>query len=278
MRTAMASLGLAVLAIWGAPGALGQKPENVLDNAAIVMLTEAGLPASAVVTRIGIATRTDFETAEAALAALLEAGVDAAVIGAMLRAAASPGSGPAQTPQPRPLPGESGIAAQPIGPGETQHGWLGLAVQDVTPDLSEALDLGIDRGALVVQVEPGSAAEGAGSREGDVITEFNGERFEDSGDLRNRVGLVRVGTEVELSFVRNGRRETLRASVGGAPAVMPTGARYRLFSGAGRQTAYVRGSDGYWRGRRGGAGRARVIIGPGAGVPRRARRGPAPLR
>ena len=55
---ALASLGLAVLAVGAAPGALGQKPENVLDNAAIVMLTEAGLPASAVVARIGIATRT----------------------------------------------------------------------------------------------------------------------------------------------------------------------------------------------------------------------------
>ena len=230
---ALASLGLAVLAVGAAPGALGQKPENVLDNAAIVMLTEAGLPASAVVARIGIATRTDFDTAEAALAALSQAGVEAAVIEAVLRASLSAVSAPARTPHPRPPTGEGGIAGQPIEPGEAQPGWLGLLVQDVTPDLSEAFGPGVDRGALVLEVEPGSAAERGGVREGDVITEFNGEPFEGGLDLRNTLGLVRVGTEVELSLIREGRRETLRVPVGGAPEVAPAeGLRIDRLSGA----------------------------------------------
>ncbi len=111
------------------------------------------------------------------------------------------------------------IVEQLLEYGEIQRGRLGIFIQDVTPDLSEALDLGVDRGALVNQIEPGSAAERAGLREGDVITELDGEQVEGAADLRNRVALVRVGTEVELSFIRDGRRETLRAAVGGAPEI-----------------------------------------------------------
>ena len=107
------------------------------------------------------------------------------------------------------------VAEQLLEYGEIQRGRLGIMIQDVTPELSEALDLGVDRGAVITQIEPGSAAEGAGLRAGDVITEFNGEPVEGSADLRNKVGLVRLGTEVELAFLRDGRRESLLASVGG---------------------------------------------------------------
>ena len=66
-------------------------------------------------------------------------------------------------------------------------------IQDVTPDLAEALDLGVAQGAVVTQVEPDSPAEQAGIQAGDVIVAFNGERVEGSADLRNKVGLFRLG-------------------------------------------------------------------------------------
>jgi len=114
-----------------------------------------------------------------------------------------------------PISMASSVAGQLLEFGEIQRGRLGILIQDVTPELAEALDLGVDRGAVVTQVEPGSAAERAGLRAGDVITELDGEPVDGSADLRNRVGLVRIGTEVELELIRDGRRETVRASVGG---------------------------------------------------------------
>ena len=135
MTKAMAVLGLAVLGAVHIPDAAGQKPENVLDNAAIVMLTEAGLPATAIVARIGIATATDFDTAEAQLEALTAAGVDAAVIEAMVREAGSApvspvsrpsgsppvsvGGGPSVPPPPRLCETQAAVSATALRPGDT---------------------------------------------------------------------------------------------------------------------------------------------------------------
>jgi serine protease DegQ len=98
--------------------------------------------------------------------------------------------------------------------GEVQRGRLGIIIQDMTPSLAEALDLDVAAGAVVTQVEPDSPAEQAGLAPGDVIVEFNGEMVEGSADLRNRVGLVRLGSSAELTYVRDGRRETVEATIG----------------------------------------------------------------
>jgi len=103
--------------------------------------------------------------------------------------------------------------------GEVRRGRLGIMIQDVTPDLAEALDLGVAHGAVVTQVEPDSPAEQAGIQAGDVIVAFNGEPVDGSADLRNKVGLFRLGAAAELELVRDGRRETLEATIGRAPGV-----------------------------------------------------------
>jgi serine protease DegQ len=97
------------------------------------------------------------------------------------------------------------VVAQLLEFGEVQRGRLGIYIQDVTPELAEALGLDVEQGAVVTQVEPGSAAEQAGIMAGDVVTELNGMAVEGSSDLRNRVGLVRIGAEVDLTYVRDGR-------------------------------------------------------------------------
>jgi Do/DeqQ family serine protease len=106
--------------------------------------------------------------------------------------------------------------------GEVRRGRLGIMIQDVTPDLAEALDLGVVEGAVVTQVEPDSPAEQAGLRAGDVIVAFDGEPVEGSADLRNKVGLVRVGASAELEVIRDGRREALAATIGGAAGLEPS--------------------------------------------------------
>jgi Do/DeqQ family serine protease len=105
------------------------------------------------------------------------------------------------------------VVTQLIEHGNVQRGRIGIGIQDVTPGLSEALDLGVDRGALVTQVEPGSPAEQVGVAAGDVIVAIDGEPTDSSAELRNQVGLVRAGESVEVTYLRGGDRRTARATV-----------------------------------------------------------------
>ena len=105
--------------------------------------------------------------------------------------------------------------------GEMQRGKIGVMIQDLTPDLAEALGLDVERGALVSRVGSGSPAEAAGLHDGDVIVAVNGAKVEGSRDLRISIGLVRVGEEIELDVEREQRRIRLNVRVGGKE----TGAR-----------------------------------------------------
>ena len=107
--------------------------------------------------------------------------------------------------------------------GEMQRGRIGVVIQDLTPDLAEALDLDIERGAIVSRVESGSPAEAAGVRAGDVIVAVGGSKVESSRDLRNFIGLVRVGEEIEIDVRRERRRIRLTVQVGGAQSGAPLG-------------------------------------------------------
>lgn len=99
--------------------------------------------------------------------------------------------------------------------GEIRRGQLGVIIQDVTPELAEALELPAASGALVAEVVADSAAAAAGIEVGDVVVRFDDEAVEDGADLRNRVGLVRAGESVRLEVLREGRRLKLKAKVGG---------------------------------------------------------------
>jgi Do/DeqQ family serine protease len=105
------------------------------------------------------------------------------------------------------------VVAQLLEHGNVQRGRIGVAIQDVTPALADALELTTDRGALVTQVEPGSPADEAGIETGDVIVAVGSEPIDGSSDLRNAVGLVRAGESVVLTLNRNGERQSVTASV-----------------------------------------------------------------
>jgi serine protease DegQ len=110
------------------------------------------------------------------------------------------------------------VTAQLIEYGEVRRGRLGVYIQDVTPALAEALDLEVTQGAVVTQVEPGSAAEAAGLEVGDVITALDGNPIVGGSDLRNKVGLLPVGKEVGISVVRENGSRQFTATIGDAPA------------------------------------------------------------
>ena len=105
------------------------------------------------------------------------------------------------------------ITAQLIEHGEVKRGRLGFTAQDLTQDLAEAFDIDQNKGVVVASVEPDSPAEKAGIKTGDVILAINGVPVEDSADVRNTIGLLRVGTEIELDVVRNGKAMQLSALI-----------------------------------------------------------------
>ena len=97
--------------------------------------------------------------------------------------------------------------------GEVRRGRLGVLIQDLTPELAEALNLAISAGAVVTGVEAGSPAEEAGVATGDVMVAIDGHEVTGSADLRNRIGLVRVGGKVTVTVLRNGKRRDLEVRV-----------------------------------------------------------------
>ncbi|MDP3263766.1 MAG: Do family serine endopeptidase [Tabrizicola sp.] len=97
--------------------------------------------------------------------------------------------------------------------GETRRGWLGVRIQDVTPDVAEAMGLEEAKGALVTDVPDGPAKE-AGVTAGDVITMFAGQPVGDAGDLTRRVADAPIGEAVPVIVQREGKTETLQVTLG----------------------------------------------------------------
>jgi len=97
--------------------------------------------------------------------------------------------------------------------GETRRGWLGVRIQDVTPDIAESLGLTEAKGALVTDVPDGPSKD-AGMRPGDVITLFDGQEIGDAGDLTRRVADAPVGEAVPVVVLREGKTETLQVTLG----------------------------------------------------------------
>lgn len=115
-----------------------------------------------------------------------------------------------------------GVIEQLLEYGEVRRGRLGVTIQDLTPELAEALDLDVDKGAVVVQVEPESPAERAGIRAGDVIIGLDDQPVEGSADLRNQIGLIPIGEDIELTLLQDGRRRQVRARIGAPSAATET--------------------------------------------------------
>jgi serine protease DegQ len=106
------------------------------------------------------------------------------------------------------------IMDQIIDHGAVRRGLFGVSVQDLTKDLAGALGIDDRGGAVVTSVEEGSAADDAGLREADVILAINGKSVKGSADVRNHFGLLRVGEDVELDIVRNGKPRQLTGKIG----------------------------------------------------------------
>ncbi|MFO1071561.1 MAG: Do family serine endopeptidase [Geminicoccaceae bacterium] len=97
--------------------------------------------------------------------------------------------------------------------GEVRRGRIGVVIQDVTPTLAESMGLATQQGALIAEVERGSAAARAGLKPGDVVLAVDGEPVRSSADLRNRIGLVEADRSVALDILRDGKRSRLTVKI-----------------------------------------------------------------
>jgi Do/DeqQ family serine protease len=97
--------------------------------------------------------------------------------------------------------------------GSVKRGLLGVSIHNVTPDIAQLYGLGDTTGALVSQVVEGSAADKAGIRTGDVITSVNGINVKSNTELRNAIGMLRVGDKVDVGILRDGKPRRLTAVI-----------------------------------------------------------------
>jgi serine protease Do/serine protease DegQ len=98
--------------------------------------------------------------------------------------------------------------------GSVRRGQLGVLVQDPPVEIANAMAAKGRRGAVVVEVMKGSAAEKAGIRSGDVVLAVNGRPVRSATQLRNRIALLRAGQKVNLQVLRDDEVRTLSATVG----------------------------------------------------------------
>src|ERR1035437_4111159 len=105
-----------------------------------------------------------------------------------------------------------------IGEGKVTRGYLGLWLQpEMTPELAKQFSLPNMNGALVTTVDPDSPGAKAGFKEGDFVTEFNGQKVKDMRHLRLIVSQTAPGTKVTLRLLRDGKEKTLTATLGELP-------------------------------------------------------------
>jgi len=98
--------------------------------------------------------------------------------------------------------------------GSVTRGWLGVAVQPITPELADAFKLDKNEGALVAQVTPGGPADSAGIKRGDVIVRFGDEKITKMRQLPAIVSSTPVDKQIEVEVIREGRHETMNVKVG----------------------------------------------------------------
>jgi Do/DeqQ family serine protease len=108
------------------------------------------------------------------------------------------------------------VVSEIVEHGEVRRSRMGVTIQPVTADIARSLNLPSVKGALVNGVEPGSPADGAGLKTGDVITRFNGQALDNGNDLRNLVAATAPGSKATVTILRDGRSQDLAVQLANA--------------------------------------------------------------
>ena len=105
------------------------------------------------------------------------------------------------------------ISDQLIRHGKVKRGYLGVSAQDLTSDLSKAFGVNTSKGAIITQVEKDSPADIAGIKVGDVVTKINNQAVENASAMRNKIGLLKVNTEITIQLNRKGKTITTNVKI-----------------------------------------------------------------
>jgi serine protease Do len=104
--------------------------------------------------------------------------------------------------------------------GKVVRGWLGVSIQQLTPELAKQFNLTEKNGVIVADVTEESPAAKAGIQRGDVIVEFAGKKVSDPAELRNIVAATSPGQQVPIKMLREGKQKTVTVTVAELPATM----------------------------------------------------------
>jgi len=126
-----------------------------------------------------------------------------------------------------------GVVDQLVKYGEVKRGILGVNIYPVSPEIAKEYGLTEAVGALVTAISPGSAADHAGIKTGDIITSLNGTPIKGPGELRNAIGMLRIGDKVQLNLLRDGKPLKVAALIGARTDVdgANAGAINKVFDG-----------------------------------------------
>jgi serine protease Do len=144
-----------------------------------------------------------------------------------------------------------GVIAQLREKGSVTRGYIGVQIQQITPDIAETLGLKTARGALVAEPEPNGPAAKAGVEAGDVITAINGKEVADSRDVARTISSMAPGTAVKLTIVRKGQEKIISVTLGRLPdqrqasaAPIPSEPRDTTMTRLGLSVAPEKGGNG----------------------------------
>jgi serine protease Do len=122
---------------------------------------------------------------------------------------------PANTAQP--------VIEQLLQFGETRRGWLGVRIQNVDDSIAESLGIGKARGALISGVDEKGPSASAGFKPGDVIVSFDGKPVPDARELPKIVAMTKVGRDVDVVVLRDGKEMTRKVTLGRLEDTEPKG-------------------------------------------------------
>lgn len=109
------------------------------------------------------------------------------------------------------------VARLLIDEGKVTRGFLGVYIQDLTPDLAEGLGIKEKTGVIVTEVIAGSPADDAGFKEGDVIIKVNGDRVNSTSELRSKIAKLKPGTRAKVTLIRDQKYKDLSVEIGEKP-------------------------------------------------------------
>lgn len=101
--------------------------------------------------------------------------------------------------------------------GKVIRGWLGIMIQDITPELAKSFDMKETKGALVADVLSDSPAQKAGLKQGDIVIGMNGKPIDDAHTLSRMVAAISPNTKISLKIIRDGKTKEIDVTIGTMP-------------------------------------------------------------